>query len=160
MNKFYLDTDALEESEKERLEGALEGIAAGDTDFVLELILVDEEENRRLNREVRGVDRVTDVLSFPSLDGIKGEFLSDDSYADELDEEDRLYLGSIAICEKRAKEQAEEYGHPYARELNYLTVHGVLPCLGYDHETEEEKREMRAKEEEVMAKLDLTREEN
>ena len=117
MNKFYLDTDALEESEKERLEGALEGIAAGDTDFVLELILVDEEEIRRLNREVRGVDRVTDVLSFPSLDGIKGEFLSADNYADELDEEDRLYLGSIAICEKRAKEQAEEYGHPYAREL-------------------------------------------
>ena len=81
MNKFYLDTDVLEESERTRLEGALEGSAAGDTDFVLELVLVDEEEIRRLNREVRGVDRVTDVLSFPSLDGIKGEFLSADSSA-------------------------------------------------------------------------------
>ena len=157
MNKFYLDTDALEESDKERLEGALEGIAAGDTDFALELILVDEEEIRRLNREVRGVDRVTDVLSFPSLDGIKGEFLSADNYADELDEEDRLYLGSIAICEKRAKEQAEEYGHPYARELNYLTVQGVLHCLGYDHETEEEKREMREQEEAIMQRMGLSR---
>ena len=157
MNKFYLDTDALEESEKERLEGALEGIVAGDTDFALELILVDEEEIRRLNREVRGVDRVTDVLSFPSLDGIKGEFLSADNYADELDEEDRLYLGSIAICEKRAREQAEEYGHSFERELNYLTVHGVLHCLGYDHETEEEKREMREQEEAIMQRMGLSR---
>ena len=157
MNKFYLDTDVLEESERTCLEGALEGIAAGDTDFVLELVLVDEEEIRRLNREVRGVDRVTDVLSFPSLDGIKGEFLSADNYADELDEEDRLYLGSIAICEKRAKEQAEEYGHSYARELNYLTVHGVLHYLGYDHETEEEKREMREKEEAIMQRMGLSR---
>ena len=123
----------------------------------MELVLVDEEEIRRLNREVRGVDRVTDVLSFPSLDGIKGEFLSADNYADELDEEDRLYLGSIAICEKRAKEQAEEYGHPYARELNYLTVHGVLHCLGYDHETEEEKREMREQEEAIMQRMGLSR---
>ena len=157
MNKFYLDTDALEESDKERLEGALEGIAAGDTDFALELILVDEEEIRRLNREVRGVDRVTDVLSFPSLDGIKGEFLSADNFSDELDEEDRRYLGSIAICEKRAKEQAEEYGHPFERELNYLTVHGVLHCLGYDHETEEEKREMREQEEAIMQRMGLSR---
>ena len=158
MNKFYLDTDVLEESERTRLEGALEGSAAGDTDFVLELVLVDEEEIRRLNREVRGVDRVTDVLSFPSLDGIKGEFLSADSYADELDEEDRLYLGSIAICEKRAREQAEEYGHSFERELWYLAVHGLLHCLGYDHETEEERCEMREKEEYVMQKLDLRRE--
>lgn len=157
MNKFYLDTDALEESDKERLEGALEGIAAGDTDFALELVLVDEEEIRRLNREVRGVDRVTDVLSFPSLDGIKGEFLSADSYADELDEEERLFLGSIAICEKRAREQAEEYGHSFERELNYLTVHGVLHCLGYDHETEEEKREMREQEEAIMQRMGLSR---
>ena len=106
MNKFYLDTDALEEAEKERLEGALEGAAAGDCDFVLELVLVDEEEIRRLNREVRGIDRVTDVLSFPSLDGIKGERLLADDHADELDEEDRLFLCSIAICEARAREQA------------------------------------------------------
>lgn len=157
MNKFYLDTDALEETEKARLEGALEGAAAGDCDFVLELVLVDEEEIRRLNREVRGIDRVTDVLSFPSLDGIRGERLLADDHADELDEEDRLFLGSIAICEARAREQAEEYGHSYARELNYLTVHGVLHCLGYDHKTEEEKREMREEEEKIMARMGLTR---
>lgn len=159
MNKFYLDTDALEESDKERLEGALEGIVAGDTDFALELILVDEEEIRRLNREVRGVDRVTDVLSFPSMDGIKGKPVLADEHGECIDEEGRIFLGSIVICEKRARKQAAEYGHSFERELWYLAVHGVLHCLGYDHETEEEKREMRAKEEEVMAKLDLTREE-
>ena len=53
--------------------------------------------------------------------------------------------------------RAEEYGHSYARELNYLTVHGVLHCLGYDHETEEEKREMREEEEKIMARMGLTR---
>ena len=158
MNKFYLDTDALEESEKERLEGALEGIAAGDTDFVLELVLVDEEEIRRLNREVRGVDRVTDVLSFPSLDGIKGEFLSADNYADELDEEDRLYLGSIAICRERAAEQAEEYGHSLKRELYYLAVHGLCHLLGYDHETEAARAEMRARAEPILTAMGILRE--
>ena len=56
-----------------------------------------------------------------------------------------------------AKEQAEEYGHPYARELNYLTVHGVLHCLGYDHETEEEQREMREQEEAIMQRMGLSR---
>lgn len=125
--------------------------------FCFEVLSVDEEEIRRLNCRIRGVDRVTDVLSFPSLEGIKGECLLSDEYADELDEENRLFLGSIVICGKRAQEQAEEYGHSFERELYYLTVHGVLHCLGYDHETEEEKSEMREKEEEVMQKLGLTR---
>ena len=67
-------------------------------------------------------------------------------------------MGSIVICEQRAREQAEEYGHSFERELWYLAVHGLLHCLGYDHETEEERREMREKEEYVMQKLDLRRE--
>ena len=105
------------------------------------------------------MDRVTDVLSFPSMDGIKDKPVLADEHGECIDEEGRIFLGSIVICEKRAREQAAEYGHSFERELWYLAVHGVLHCLGYDHETEEEKREMRAKEEEVMAKLDLTREE-
>lgn len=157
ISEFYLDTEVFPEEDKERFQSALKGLAEGDCPFCLEVLLVDEEEIRRLNRQIRGVDRVTDVLSFPSLDCIKGEILLADEFADELDEEDRLFLGSIVICEARAIEQAEEYGHSYERELYYLTVHGVLHCLGYDHETEEEKSEMREKEEEVMQKLGLTR---
>ena len=67
-------------------------------------------------------------------------------------------MGSVAICKKRAEEQAAEYGHSYARELTYLAVHGVLHCLGYDHEREEDKKIMREREESVMRALSLARE--
>ena len=158
MSDFYLDTEAFSDADRALLEGALAGAAEGDGPFSLELLLVDEEEIRRLNREQRGIDRVTDVLSFPSLEGIRGEFLSSDEYGDELDEAGRLFLGSVVICTKRAEEQAEEYGHGMRRELFYLTVHGVMHCLGYDHETEADKAQMRAKEEEVLRKMGLERE--
>lgn len=153
-NKFFADTE-LEGADA--LCAALEGLVQSDRPLLFELLTVGEEEIRRLNREQRGVDRVTDVLSFPSMSDIKGVPLLADEHADELDEEERIFLGSVVICERRAREQAEEYGHSYRRELFYLAVHGVLHCLGYDHETEEEKREMRAKEEAVMQKLGLAR---
>lgn len=155
--KIFFDSDLPAEG-VDRLSAALENIAEGD-DLSAELLLVSEEEIRELNARERGVDRVTDVLSFPLMDGIKGKPVLADEHGECIDEEGRIFLGSIVICEKRAREQAAEYGHSFERELWYLAVHGVLHCLGYDHETEEEKREMRAKEEEVMAKLDLTREE-
>ena len=69
-----------------------------------------------------------------------------------------MFVGSIAVCKKRAAEQAEEYGHSYRRELNYLLVHGIMHCLGYDHMTEEEKSEMREKEECILGKMGITRE--
>ena len=71
--------------------------------------------------------------------------------------EDRLYLGSVVVCKNRAEEQAVKYGHSFEREMGYLIVHGALHCLGYDHETEEDKREMRAKEESIMQRLNLGR---
>lgn len=74
-----------------------------------------------------------------------------------MDEEGNLFLGSIAICTKRAEEQAEEYGHGYERELNYLLTHGLFHLLGYDHMNDTDKAEMRAREERVMNKLGLTR---
>ena len=75
-----------------------------------------------------------------------------------MDEDGNIFLGSIVICEKRAREQAEEYGHSYMRELHYLAVHGLWHLLGYDHMTEEDKPEMRAKEEKILSKLGITRE--
>jgi probable rRNA maturation factor len=110
-----------------------------------------------LNRELRDTDKVTDVLSFPTLDGIKGKKLLKKDYPYDVDEEGNLLIGSIAICVKRAKEQAEEYGHSYNRELHYLLVHGIMHCLGYDHMTDEEKAEMREKEACILAKLGITR---
>ena len=72
---------------------------------------------------------------------------------------EHIYLGSVVICAKRAREQAEEYGHPYEREIAYLAAHGLLHCLGYDHMAEEEKRTMREKEEALMRLLGLERKE-
>ena len=155
---FFADTEDFSEEEISRLCAALHGLAEGDTDLSFELMLVDEEEIRTLNREQRGIDKVTDVLSFPTMEDIKGQPLLEDDHAEELDEENRLLIGSIIICKKRAEEQAEEYGHSFERELFYLAVHGVLHCLGYDHETEEDKCEMRAQEEIVMQRLGLKRE--
>ncbi len=149
------DSDLPEEG-LARLAQALEGLWKGD-DLSAELLLVSEEEIRELNARERGVDSVTDVLSFPSMDGIKGQPILAEEHGEELDEDGNVFLGSIVICEKRAREQAQEYGHSFERELWYLAVHGILHCLGYDHMTEEEKREMREKEESVMQKLDLRR---
>ena len=149
------DSDLPEEG-LARLAQALEGLWEGDG-LSAELLLVSEEEIRELNARERGVDSVTDVLSFPSMDGIKGQPILAEEHGEELDEDGNVFLGSIVICEKRAREQAQEYGHSFERELWYLAVHGILHCLGYDHMTEEEKREMREKEESVMQKLDLRR---
>lgn len=149
------DSDLPEEG-LARLAQAFEGLWEGD-DLSAELLLVSEEEIRELNARERGVDSVTDVLSFPSMDGIKGQAILAEEHGEELDEDGNVFLGSIVICERRAREQAQEYGHSFERELWYLAVHGILHCLGYDHMTEEEKREMREKEESVMQKLDLRR---
>ncbi len=137
---------------------AFEGEIESDCGLSAEIIVTDEAEIRRLNAEARGIDAVTDVLSFPSLDGIRGAELRKADFPYETDEDGNIFLGSIVICEKRAREQAEEYGHSYMRELHYLAVHGLWHLLGYDHMTEEDKPEMRAKEEKILSKLGITRE--
>ncbi len=156
-SKFEIEAEELSGQERARLAEALGGLAEGDVPLLIELLFVDEEEIRTLNRTYRDTDKVTDVLSFPALEDVKGKPILAARYRGELDEEGRLILGSVAICRKRAEEQAEEYGHSREREICYLAVHGVLHCLGYDHETEEEKSEMREKEEEVMRRLGLGR---
>ena len=159
MSRFIIYSDG-EEFPKERiqaLEEAMTDFIDGDVPLSVEFVFVDEEEIRRLNRELRKTDKVTDVLSFPSLEDIKGEALYAEDFPYEIDEEGNLMIGSIAVCVKRAEEQAEEYGHSFERELHYLLVHGIMHCLGYDHMTDEEKAEMREKEEYILNKLGITR---
>ncbi len=107
---------------------------------------VDEETIRRLNRDYRGNDKITDVLSFPQFDDL-----------DEAAYYDEICLGDVVICDAVAKRQAEEYGHSYERETIYLFVHSVHHLLGYDHMEEEEKKIMRGREEAVMKELGLER---
>lgn len=130
----------------------------GQTDELsIELDFVSAEEIRKLNAEYRGVDRVTDVLSFPYLDGIKNRVITRAEFPDDLDETGSVLIGSICICLERAKEQAEEYGHSLKREVCYLALHGFLHCFGFDHIEKHDEEEMTALAEEIMQGLEITR---
>lgn len=160
MRKFcvYCEDGEFSQERIAALEKAMSDFVQTDVPLAVEFLFVDGEEIRRLNNQMRGVDKVTDVLSFPTLDGIKDKPIAGEEHPYEIDEEGNLLLGSIVVCCQRAHEQAEEYGHSYERELHYLLVHGIMHCLGYDHETEEERAEMREREECVLSDLGITRE--
>lgn len=158
MSRFLLAVDEALDEDFSALQNALEGVVEADIDLAMEVVFVGEDEIRALNNDTRGIDKVTDVLSYPTLDNIKGKPLKKADYPLDIDEDGRLFIGSVAVCIKRAKEQAEEYGHSFTRELFYLITHGVFHCLGYDHMTDEERAEMREKEESVLSKIGINRE--
>lgn len=105
------------------------------------------DEIHDLNREYRAVDRPTDVLSFPQFEDLE----------EEIPEVGEICLGDVVICRDKAEEQAKEFGHSFERELVYLFTHSILHLLGYDHMEEDEKKLMRAREEEIMEKIGLLR---
>ena len=117
-----------------------------------ELVFMQADEMRNLNNSSRGVDSVTDVLSFPTLGGIKNEVLLPENCVTSMDGK-YIAIGSIVLCKQRIIEQAKEYGHSVEKETTYLIVHGLMHLFGYDHETEEDKKEMRAREKQVMRVL-------
>lgn len=121
-------------------------------DAEISLTFVDAETIRMLNREHRGKDAVTDVLSFPLYEAWELEEMN------EIYEDEVVALGDIVLCIERAQEQAREYGHSPEREICFLICHSMFHLFGYDHEEEEERIRMRAKEEEVLTELGLTRE--
>ena len=118
---------------------------------LVEKRIVDDEAIREINREQRGKDTATDVLSFPL--GENGQYdLNPDTGCKQL--------GDIVISVEHAVAQAAEFGHTFDREMGYLTVHSMLHLVGYDHErSEEERRLQREHEESVLRGLGLTREE-
>ena len=118
-----------------------------DDDYDISISFVDNKEIHELNKQFRDVDRATDVLSFPML--------SDDFEDVEYEEQS---LGDIVVSLERALEQSVEYGHSFEREVCFLVCHSMFHLLGYDHDTEEHTKEMREKEESVLAKLNITRE--
>jgi len=129
----------------------------GAEDAALDLSFVGRERIRALNASLRGVDRVTDVLSFPTIEKVVLP-LRKGNYPFDVDPDSgKVYLGSIVICRARAKEQSVEYGHSLERELSYLTVHGVLHLLSFDHIEERDKVKMRAAEEKILSALGIGR---
>lgn len=127
----------------------LESLRAEDysPDAEIGLIFVDDAYINSLNAEYRGVDKPTDVLSFALNEG---EPMPEDEEAEDL-------LGDIVISLPAARRQAEEYDHSFEREVAYLTAHGTLHLLGYDHQTDADREIMREKEEAVLNRLNLTR---
>ncbi len=112
---------------------------------LLNIVIVDNKKIREINKEYRGKDSVTDVISFAFEE------------VDDVDYIDMRFLGEIYISYERCKEQASDFGHSVRREFSYLAVHGLLHLLGYDHIKEEDKKVMRALEEEILNEYDITR---
>lgn len=114
----------------------------------LSVTFTDNEGIHALNREYRGIDRPTDVLSFPQFDFYGGEALPEG--------DETVSLGDIVLSLERAEEQAREFGHSFSREAAFLTVHSVLHLLGYDHELgDAEDADMRLRQRNVMKAIGL-----
>jgi probable rRNA maturation factor len=139
-------SDVLLKKVREVIEATLEyeGI---DALCEVSLVFVDNAQIHEMNRDYRGKDQPTDVLSFPQYEKISQLEI----YPDEL------ALGDIVISLERASEQAREYGHSIEREICYLTAHSMFHLFGYDHDTDENTKIMRSHEEAVLGKLGIHR---
>jgi probable rRNA maturation factor len=147
-----------------KIAGEEEGVSDG----IVALTLTDDEGIRELNRQYRGLDKPTDVLSFSMRESAGEEppiHFGDEYEAVKEEGPDQgdagepfpELLGDIVISVPRAEAQAAEYGHSFERELGFLFVHGFLHLLGYDHDDEDKERLMFAKQEQILAKAGLTR---
>ena len=131
------------------VEMARTDLPPGTTAVYLSVVLTDDAGIAALNREFRGIDAPTDVLSFPQLDPT--------SPPAPLPPGEPLPLGDVVVSLPRAQAQAHEYGHSRERELGFLLVHGLLHLLGHDHETPDEAAAMEGRQEAVLNALGLTR---
>ena len=149
---FYEEIENLKEEELIRkvIECVLkeEGIKKNLDVYVT---LTNNETIRKINAEHRNIDKATDVLSFPMFDREEIPLLKKEDNSEDI-------LGDIIVSIEKVREQAEEYGHSFERELAYLVTHGMLHLLGYDHIIDEEKAVMRKREEEILGILNITRE--
>jgi len=140
--------DRLAEIEKLlQFAAAEEGVADG---AEVSVTIVNNEEIQKINKEYRGKDYPTDVISFALEEDGEGEI-------EIIGADMPPVLGDIIISVDKAQEQSEEYGHSLMRELGFLTVHGFLHLLGYDHMTEEEEKEMFTKQKEILNRYGLSR---
>lgn len=136
-----LDLDLISEKAEKTIKEVLR-VEKIEENVEVSLSIVDKDQIHELNKTYRGVDRPTDVLSFP---------LDEEGF--DQDGNPILLLGDIVICLDVAKDQAEDFGHSLEREIMYLICHSTLHLLGYDHIEEDDKKEMRSKEKEIMKNL-------
>lgn len=128
----------------------------------VDILITDEEEIREYNNDYRGIDKATDVLSFPNLEWDEpGDFVGAmENPANSMcvnPETDLLLLGEICLCKERIVSQAEEYGHSVLREYAFLIAHSCLHLLGYDHMEEEEAKVMEGKQKAYLEEIGISR---
>ena len=153
----YLDLEENKEYEeiiKKVVEQCFKEEHLENSKLYISITLTTPEHIHEINKQYRNVDRATDVLSFPMFE--KSEL---DEKIKKQDFEHEDVLGDIVISIEKVKEQAQEYGHSFERELAYMVVHGFYHLMGYDPIKEEDKVLMRPKEEKVLNKLGITRDE-
>ena len=146
----FVLTDEMKETFEKVCKESLEYEEFED-DCEISLSIVTNEEIHEINKQFRGIDSPTDVLSFPMLTYEEGEEA-------DVNENGEIVLGDIIISIDRAKEQAEEYGHSLKRELAFLAVHSMLHLMGYDHMVKEEEEEMFRRQKEILIEAGIPRE--
>ena len=125
----------------------------------MSLSIVSPKEIQELNKTFRGVDAVTDVLSFPTVDNTERKVLDVGEFAVEAinPNTNKLNIGDVIICRERAVEQAAEYGHSVKREMSFLALHGLLHLLGYDHVEPADEEQMTRLQNEILTKFHIHR---
>ena len=146
------ENNEYEKTVKKVLDKCFEEEGLSDSKLIITVTFTIPEEVRKINKEYRNIDRATDVLSFPMFE--KEELEEMIKNKDFMHED---VLGDIIISIEKVKEQAEEYGHSFERELSYMLVHGFYHLMGYDHIEEEDKKIMRPKEDKILEALKITR---
>ena len=146
--EIFNETDEVLEKELNELKDMLSDYCKREKidNVIFNIIIVDSAKIKEINDTYRGIDKVTDVISFALEDDLV--MTSPDGIR---------VLGDIYICIERAREQANEYGHSFKRELSFLAVHGLLHLLGYDHMNEEDEKIMFSKQEEVLNYYEIFR---
>ncbi|MBB5354525.1 putative rRNA maturation factor [Anoxybacillus mongoliensis] len=150
---FMDETNEITEQQIELIERLLQHAAKEENvrdGAEVSVTFVDNEKIREINRDYRGKDQPTDVISF-ALEEMGEEEI------EIVGADVPPVLGDIIISVPKAREQAEQYGHSFMRELGFLAIHGFLHLLGYDHETEEGEKVMFAKQEQLLQQFGLTR---
>lgn len=152
MGKLVLECEGRKPQLKKLLNAAY-SVLKQKENLKAELVFMSAQEMRELNARTRQKDTTTDVLSYPSLDGIRGKILTKKACKGQI-ENGYIFIGSIVLCEDKIKEQAKELGHSLTKERNYLIIHGIMHLMGYDHMTEEDKKLMRKKEKATLSLLE------
>ena len=159
MTVYFTNVGLQKFTIKRLLQGALKRLGQPYCRIEMSLSIVTPQEIQQLNKQFRGIDSVTDVLSFPTIDNPERGVLDVNAFRQDAinPKTGKLNIGDVIICLDRAKEQAAEYGHSLKRELCFLSLHGLLHLLGYDHVEPQDEEQMNALQEEILQRNRITR---